>query len=543
MDRAGVCSQVVKRVLTDYDKELVLLLSGTNTAHQAKAVLRMLTSFVMLGETSAREVVTRLPWSHDNWDTLVKRTSLKETPDVRTCFIHFLLSFLMDSSPSLVMEFLAQKTRLSSIFSGMVRDSSETVVLVLDTLKTKVLEHSGVKKTSKMKVFGSSTIQQILGLLKWTGPVSKAEAEQMDDLEENPSKELVLDSVTVFIRTLLCSKKHGVIFHDPALGQGEHNLNHLVKEVVTSMASSKPWEDVMTASLLVDISSSCPDQIPAVMSLLEKSWEVRDSSTWQTVIDLVLTILERLDMASVADSIPANSVILEKVVSNVLAPSKLLTQVIKPGLQMTDSKIVWSKCCQLLSIITANIQQLSSSVKPAQAQAVTSILSKSMRSVTSLGEVWSRVYSLMETQDYDTVLSIVSLTKYIISVHGLGQVSDSLNVGQLLAMLESCDNREMATNIQLKTLELINLLIVKSDRNVTMTSLSSICTEDTFKLLLDIIVSHEQSHQTESAMETFSGLVKSAGICLKSGMDLDLLLALGKWKASLKYFTAIYYFS
>ena len=49
-----VAKQLVKRVLADYDKELVLLISGTNTAHQAKTVLRMLTSFVMLGSSQAR---------------------------------------------------------------------------------------------------------------------------------------------------------------------------------------------------------------------------------------------------------------------------------------------------------------------------------------------------------------------------------------------------------------------------------------------------------------------------------------------------------
>jgi len=59
-----------------------LLLSGTNTVHQAKAVLRMLTSFIMLGDKSAWEVVTRTNWSHDNWDTLTTRTSLKEMPYV-----------------------------------------------------------------------------------------------------------------------------------------------------------------------------------------------------------------------------------------------------------------------------------------------------------------------------------------------------------------------------------------------------------------------------------------------------------------------------
>ena len=49
-----MCTQIVRRVLSD--QENVLLLSGTNTAHQPSAMLRMLTSFVMLGDTSAREM-------------------------------------------------------------------------------------------------------------------------------------------------------------------------------------------------------------------------------------------------------------------------------------------------------------------------------------------------------------------------------------------------------------------------------------------------------------------------------------------------------
>ena len=49
-----VARLLVKKVLADYDKETILLISGTNTAHQAKAVLRMLTSFVMLGSSQAR---------------------------------------------------------------------------------------------------------------------------------------------------------------------------------------------------------------------------------------------------------------------------------------------------------------------------------------------------------------------------------------------------------------------------------------------------------------------------------------------------------
>ena len=80
-------------------------------------------------------MLAKLNWESENWDTLYKRRS-KETPDVRTCFIHFLLSFMMDSSAQVIKEFMAQKTRLRSIFDdGMICDPVEIVVLLLDTLK------------------------------------------------------------------------------------------------------------------------------------------------------------------------------------------------------------------------------------------------------------------------------------------------------------------------------------------------------------------------------------------------------------------------
>ena len=49
VDRSmDVATELVKRVNSDYSKEIVLLISGTNTAYQAKSVLRILTAMVTL---------------------------------------------------------------------------------------------------------------------------------------------------------------------------------------------------------------------------------------------------------------------------------------------------------------------------------------------------------------------------------------------------------------------------------------------------------------------------------------------------------------
>ena len=68
-----VATDLQQQVLADHSKEVVLLLSGTNTAYQAKSVLRMLTAFVTLGPSAARELLVRLNMEHKNWETLPKR--------------------------------------------------------------------------------------------------------------------------------------------------------------------------------------------------------------------------------------------------------------------------------------------------------------------------------------------------------------------------------------------------------------------------------------------------------------------------------------
>ena len=41
----------------------------------------------------------------------------------------------------------------------MMQDESSLLIMVLDTLKSRILENSHVNKTHKMKIFGSHTIK------------------------------------------------------------------------------------------------------------------------------------------------------------------------------------------------------------------------------------------------------------------------------------------------------------------------------------------------------------------------------------------------
>ena len=505
-----VAAELVKRVNSDYAKEIVLLLSGTNTAYQAKSVLRMLTAMVTLGPVQAREVLMKVNWEHDNWDTLCKRSSKKDPPDVRTCFIHFLLAFLFEPSPLVLKDFFSLKTRLASIFPGLMYDTAETVMLVLETLRSKVLENPSVSKTQKMKVFGSHNIKPLLALLKWTGP-------KKDDSTDGVEKESVEESVISVLKILLGSTKYGVVFPDAMVGQNEKTLNPLAKEVLLSI--SKPWESLAVSSVVVELVSACPDQLGILFGILEENWLPRDSPSWHQVIDLIITVLEKLNCKVIGEVMKADTPVV-KVVENVIFSSKLLEKVVCVGLSMDH--MVFSKCLELLEVLVVNFEQFLTSVTENQAGLAKDSAKNLVRKFLDLNALWESLAGHIHKGQIKQVLNILTVINFVIG--SLGLVSN-FNIGQLLIVIEESKEKlgEQFKIIQLKTLKLFSML---TSTSLTSSSfLSMLCTKDIFLMLLENIGDNDGQEKISST-EILSGLVRSSRICLPSKMDLDLMLAL-----------------
>jgi len=506
-----VATELVKRVNADYAKEIVLLLSGTNTAYQAKSVLRMLTAMVTLGPVQAREVLMKVNWEHDNWDTLCKRSSKKDPPDVRTCFIHFLLAFLFEPSPLVLKDFFSLKTRLASLFPGLMHDTAETVMLVLETLRSKVVENPAVSKTQKMKVFGSHNIKPLLALLKWTGPKKD---DPTDNVEE---KESVEESVISILKVVLGSTKHGVVFPDPMVGQNEKTLNPLAKEVLFSM--TKPWESLAVSSVVVELVSACPDQLGVLFGILEENWLPRDSPSWHQVIDLIITVLEKMDCRVIGEGMKTDFPV-GKVVENVIFSSKLLEKVVCVGLGM-DS-MVSNKCLELLEVLMVNLEQFLSSVAGNQAGLVKDSAKSLVRKFLDLNALWESLAGYINKGQNKQVMNILTVLNFVMGT--LGLVSD-FNIGNLLIVIEENEEKlgEHFKAIQLRALKLFSMF---TSTSLTSSSLlSMLCTKEIFLMLLENIGDNDGQEKFSSS-EILSGLVRNSGICLPTSLDLDLLLAL-----------------
>ena len=130
----------------------------------------------------------------------------------------------------------------------------------------------------------------------------------------------------------------------------------------------------------------------------------------------------------------------------------------------------------------------------------------------------------MEAGDLEVVYDIIWTVKFFIETFGLHQ-THNLVVSRVLEQTKNQKNKENSVKVQLIVLDLINVLVTKLDRSTLPLSLDIICSQDTFKLLLDIITT-SNGEQKLSAIETISGLIVSAEICLESRIDLDLVLAL-----------------
>ena len=310
------------------------------------------------------------------------------------------------------------------------------------------------------------------------------------------------------------------------MGQTE-NVNPLVREVIVSLKSARPWEDVNLSLILLETTAACPDQLLTVLSLLEKNWEPRDSSSWLQVVDLVITIMERLEVATMAASAPAS--VTEKILTNVLCPAKLVQAVVTPGLSPSQEVVVRSRSSHLLAVILTNINTFLSHLTTSTTITtdLPAGLTKLLTGAVEVWQLWDLLPSLLENKQADTVSSILTITNFWIKMFGVSPVQ-GINIGELLQSVQQGGlGEEQGVKVQLQILDLMNAMISRSGGEFSSPGLKEIYSADTFRLLLQIITS-SQGEQNKSAVETFSGLVKSSGIILQSGMDLDLLLALGK---------------
>lgn len=261
-DAVETCAFILNNHRASIEKLL-----GSNYATHKRAVLKLLTDTVYLAPHLGRELLATFNIAF-NSETLARFTAheknqchLPTEERVRTCYIYFILAFIIEGNYVLIRNLLDRTELILGLLSGLVYDSKEVVLLVLNSLLKFVLQSGEVMKTKKVQVFDSNVLNELVRLFEWKGPEyfaaicskkTKDKATQFINIEDY---DIVCDMTHQFLCELLASRKNGVAFM--CLGQRNTKTNRLQKKLISSIDHfmGNPHK----SSLIIEILKACPE--------------------------------------------------------------------------------------------------------------------------------------------------------------------------------------------------------------------------------------------------------------------------------------------
>ncbi|XP_066992627.2 nucleolar pre-ribosomal-associated protein 1 isoform X2 [Anabrus simplex] len=335
------------------------MLSEKATVRHKKIVLRLLTAMVSLSVSLAREILSHVTFNPAVVEALTRHSKPSDKLSVRTCFIHFLLALLVEGNTATIRPLLDKKGLLASIVPGLKQDNADLVVLVLTTLRTKLVENSNITKTSKLHLFNTQVIHSLLDLYEWKGsamwtPKAKrrrVETSTLHDEVDSDDRLMVAEAVHELLLKLCSSHKCGLAFHDKSLGTSGARHNQLVFTVLQHI--EQPWEKKLTGELMVQTLRACPDLVRSMLTSWESFLEPRASRSWLQAVNLLKEVLMSLDPEEYLKP-NVDGLLLSQLLSAVqvlTVPAGVLSAVGVHGLQHHFASVRHEVVCMLVTML------------------------------------------------------------------------------------------------------------------------------------------------------------------------------------------------
>jgi len=223
--------------LKSYGKLLDLLFNSI-VPHR-RIALKLMTALVCVDPQMGRQLLgtSDILTNERTIEKFLSHTKSEiEMPEsVRKCYVHFIMSFLVDENPLLVKYILDRTALIKGLIVGLWYDDHVTVSVVLSTLKKSVLESPQVSKTKKLQIFDYDCCKLLVRLFDWKGPrvfaaipsgksIKDLGDEQIQSLIDETELQSVSDSVHKFLTLLLTSRKYGVAFDTVSNYREKHNV-------------------------------------------------------------------------------------------------------------------------------------------------------------------------------------------------------------------------------------------------------------------------------------------------------------------------------
>lgn len=276
----------------------------SNVAQHKRIVLKLLTAIVALEPQFGRDILTTLSvvFNAENLNKFTRHSKYQVASDsndssVRTCYIHFILAYLIEGNFVLIRNLLDRNELIMAVVSGLIYDDQETVTLVLSTLQRFVLKSMQVTKTKKVQVFNTDVIKQLLQLYEWKGPryfaslFNKKTQPKADEFVDANELKAVAESVHEFLTILLSSRKNGVAFQ--CLGFRRTKANATQKRVLHDLC--QPWRQPLKAELVIHILKACPELVRSYVKNIAPALDPKNKQgEWFEAIDFICNLIDQL---------------------------------------------------------------------------------------------------------------------------------------------------------------------------------------------------------------------------------------------------------
>ncbi|XP_058796890.1 nucleolar pre-ribosomal-associated protein 1 [Phymastichus coffea] len=423
--------EACRHLINSHLNSIHSMLSSQGKAKHRKVVLRLLAAIVSLGGTLPHELLNHLSLHPQLVDVLTSHSKPSDPQNVRTCFIHLILAFLIEGNATNIRTLLEKRAVFSGIFSGLVYDHSDVVQLVLATMKKYVLENPTVSKTMKLHLFSTPVIKNIVSLYHWKGPENWRKHNNQNTIQEcvNPEQKKIIDNtVHEFLITLLTSSRHGVAFYDRSMGT-EFNSKHnqLINTILQSL--DKPWEHNKISDLVIKILSACPDLIKPQLIYTEPFLAPRISRNWIGVIQFVKKIINNINVETCLNlcSIDVSLQQLANLTLNLILPPIIIKNAIFPSMEH-DNILIHHEIIDVLLTILKKIESLLIGFQNSKhnrseyihfKNIVSDYMSKHMPTFESILNIWTSAFSVIKDTEIisdDLLHSHVNVKDHLMAI-------------------------------------------------------------------------------------------------------------------------------
>lgn len=282
----AITEEACRYFLNNFMSTVEIMISENSGPRHRKIVLKVLTSMVTLNPELGVEVINQAPLTPKHLQHIVEKSNYKEKDNVRTSFVHFMTSFLVDGHLPLIKALLEKQGLLGLVLPGLVYDEAEAVLMFLNILKKNVINNTFISKSLKLKTFNHNVLQNMFKVFLWKGP-PELKTESVSE-----SRNDIVTLLSEIILTLFTNHKIGLYFVDTSLGTTDANKNPNLYKALLSL--KKPWAVVEEGDVILQIVYKCPDLHRAVISIIEQNFEPQQSPAWEKTVEFTIKLLNKL---------------------------------------------------------------------------------------------------------------------------------------------------------------------------------------------------------------------------------------------------------